>query len=93
MADLNQWLADAAEMTDGQPSKATLAKLDARLNAQRLPQSISAQRDARRMMACAGAAALLGFTATGVSGAFAKSNPTWVAAPSEDSPFSLLVER
>lgn len=91
MADLDQWLTKAAAATNSAPSAAAMGELGARLNCEPLPQSISTQRDARRMMVCAGVAALLGFAATGVSGAFAKSSPTWIAAPSASSPYSLLV--
>jgi nickel and cobalt resistance protein CnrY len=97
MTDLNQWLADAATVTGREISSSTLGTLDARLSAELQVQLISTRRDARRMMTCAGVAALLGFTVTGVSGvsgvsgAFAKSSPTWVAAPSASSPFALLI--
>jgi hypothetical protein len=44
-------------------------------------------------MLCAGVAALIGFSASAgfAASALARTSPTWVAAPSEKSPFALLV--
>lgn len=93
MTNLDHWLAEATAATGGMADAASIDAIEARLRGEPSPASLAARRDSQRMMLCAGLAALLGFTATGVSGAFAKSNPTWIAAPSASSPYSLLVGR
>lgn len=93
MADVDQWLADASELTGGSMPPAFTANLEKRLAEIGSPVALSSRQDVRRTMLCAAAAALLSFTGVGVSGAFAKAPPTWVAAPPASSPFSLLVGR
>lgn len=93
MTDLDQWLSDAASKTAGPVSPEMFENLDRRMRGETSPQDISMRRDARWTMACACVAALFGFAVTGATGAFAKPSPTWLAAPSEASPYSLLVGR
>lgn len=93
MADIDQWLAEASGLTAQKSSRHMVEGVEARLASDRSPQTLFARQDARRMMLCAGLAALFGFTATGVSGTFARTSPTWVAAPPASSPYGLLVGR
>lgn len=95
MSDIDKWLAAAAERTASPLAANTLTRLDARIDASVAPAMIAARRDGRRAMLCAGVAAMLGFSATGTAAgvAFARPAPTWVAEPSAESPFSLLVGR
>jgi len=91
MAEIDQWLAEATQLTAGPGAPALLASIEHELSKAPSPRAYSSRRDARRMMACAGMAALLSFTGAGVTGAFAKSPPTWLATPSASSPYALLV--
>jgi hypothetical protein len=93
MPDIEQWLADTAQRLDRRPSATMLDEIDHRIVREPLPQVFVARREIGRSMLFAGAAALLGFGITGTSATFtfAKAAPTWVAAPSASSPFSLLV--
>lgn len=93
MADVDQWLAEASQLTRGTMSPAFLPDIEDRLAGMKSPQAFSSRQDVRRTMLCAAAAALFSFTGAGVTGAFAKAPPTWVAAPPASSPFSILVGR
>jgi len=91
MTDVDAWLAQVAEQ---QVSPAMFDAIDRRIAAEATPQAFARLREARRAMWCAGIAAVVSFAATGTSAiALAKPRPTWVAAPSAASPYSLLVGR
>lgn len=93
MPDVDTWLAESAKRTSAPLAADFLEALDRKLAAEPEPMVLSSRREVRRTMLCASVAALLGFTASAsfADGALAKHSPTWVAAPSADSPFALLV--
>jgi len=91
MADVDAWL---AKIVERHVDPATFDAIDRRIAAEATPQTFARRREARHAMWCAGIAAVLGFTVTGSSAiALAKPRPTWVASPSAESPYSLLVGR
>lgn len=95
MADIDDWLATAANSISAKVPVTTLSTVEQRLSGEPLPLAAANRRDARRSMLCAGFAAIAGFWAIGgVEGiAMAKARPTWIAAPSQSSPYSLLIGR
>jgi hypothetical protein len=93
MADLDQWLADAARITHEAPSAVSTARIQQRLAAEPAPDVLVARFDARRAMLCAAIAALVAFTVIDrvATAVLNKPGPTWVATPSAASPFGLLI--
>jgi len=95
MASLDHWLVHAARVTgEGLGIDAQAALLN-RLAGERSPAAWAARRESRRAIVCAAMAAVLTFGGAGwfATDGFARSRPTWVAAPSASSPYALLVER
>ncbi|MBB3105081.1 CnrY/NccY family anti-sigma factor [Azomonas macrocytogenes] len=95
MANLDDWLVKAAQLTNVEPSQASLEKLEQRLATEPSPRIFAARREFRRTLLCTTVAALLGFTGSGalVNAALAPFTPTWLSAPSAISPSVLLVGR
>jgi len=95
VSDIDDWLSIAARRAAAPLAGATYDALDARLDDCPAPFAIADRRDNRRAVLCTTIAAMFGFVAmeTAAGVAFARPAPTWVAAPSAASPFSLLVGR
>lgn len=93
MPDVDTWLTEVATRTSIPLTADFLDALDRRLAAEPKPAAFATRLEARRVMLCAGVAALLGFSASAsfATAALARSSPTWVTAPSADSPFALLI--
>lgn len=95
LAQIDDWLTSAVSSIPSDGLDRTLLAVEQRLSHQPSPMEISNQRDGWRSMCCAGFAALLGFWAMGGINdiAQAQAGPTWIAAPSQSSPYSLLIGR
>lgn len=93
MAQIDDWLAGAARKIPGDVSAATFSMLERRLEQEPSPLAAANRRDARRTMFCAGFAAIAGFWAIGGLQDNVKAGPTWIAVPSQSSPYSLLIGR
>lgn len=93
VAQIDDWLARAAGNIPADGLDATFSALEQRLGEEPTPMAMAGRRDARRAMLCACFAAIAGFWAIGGADdiAQAKAQPTWIAAPSQSSPYSLLI--
>ncbi|MCK4125512.1 CnrY/NccY family anti-sigma factor [Ralstonia pseudosolanacearum] len=93
MANLEEWLSDAAKITRKTSSAASVARIQQRLATEPAPDVLVARYDAQRAMLCAAVAALVAFTAIDHAAMVIRNKPapTWVAAPSAASPFGLLI--
>ncbi|MBB3955686.1 CnrY/NccY family anti-sigma factor [Novosphingobium sediminicola] len=93
MAQIDDWLARAAGNIPADGLDATFSALEQRLGEELTPMAMAGRRDACRAMFCACFAAIAGFWAIGGADdiAQAKAQPTWIAAPSQSSPYSLLI--
>jgi len=95
VAQIDDFLARAASSIPSDGLDTTLSALEQRLGREPSPVDFTNRRDARRSMLCAGFAALVGFWVIGGDNdiAQARTRPTWIAAPSQSSPYSLLIGR
>jgi hypothetical protein len=95
MARIDDWLSSAADKIPGDVPVHTVTALEQRLGREPSPLALANRRDAVRAMFCAGFAAVAGFWAIGGVNdiAQARTQPTWIAAPSQSSPYSLLIGR
>lgn len=93
MAQIDDWLATAAGNIPSDVSDGLVATLEQRLGQEPSPMAAANRRDARRTMLCAGFAAIAGFWAIGGMEDLGQPQPTWIAAPSQSSPYSLLIGR
>lgn len=91
MANIDQWLAKASDVTASAAPDGFVENIENRLDGESSPQALFLQRNSRKVMICAGLAAMLTFTGMGFSTAIAAPPPMWVAAPPASSPFGLLV--
>lgn len=95
MTHVDDWLREAAGLT-ATPLRIELSdRIDDLIASEPSPQAYARVRVSRGAMLSSAAAALLGFAGcTGLaSAAMAKPSPTWLAAPSASSPFTLLIGR
>lgn len=95
MPDLDQWLEQAVQASRAPLSSALRRNVDLLVAAEPSPETLAAARDRRRAMLSAAVAALIGFSGSTVvaTSALATPAPTWLAAPSPESPFGRLIGR
>lgn len=97
MTSLDDWITRAADVTRVPPSRAALARLEQRLDAEPSPRAFQARRDNRGIVFGVALATVLSFSGSGWLLSKAPwadpPPPTWVSAPPASSPYGLLVER
>ncbi|AJW47548.1 NAD+ synthetase [Ralstonia mannitolilytica] len=93
MADIDSWFENARKVTHEASKNLDLSGIQRQIGREPTQMVIAARHDIWRAVACAALASLLAFTAIErLAGSLLdKPQPTWVAAPSAASPFSLLI--
>jgi len=92
MANVDDWLARAAQVTDAGPRGTGIDRIQRQLDAEPGP-AIALRQDMRLIMLCAALSALIAFggTVSLMSGMREAPAATWIATPPAASPFGLLV--
>lgn len=93
MANVDDWLADAAKVTNEASEIVDVRGIRYRIAQEPTQTVIAARHDVWRSILCAAMAALVAFTVIDRvgTGLVTKSSPTWVSTPPAASPFGLLI--
>jgi len=93
MADIDSWLENAKKVTHEASSDLDISGVQRQIRREPAQMVLAARHDLWRAVVCAALASLVAFTAIDriAGGLLEKPQPTWVAAPSAASPFSLLI--